>query len=238
MGRYTRDLVLLTLAASALAGCFAHAQIFAAPGKMVNVRGHYLHLNCLGKGRPTVVLEGGAAAGFSFDWALIQPEVATTTRVCSYDRAGYAWSDPGPAPRTLSQIAYEPRTALHAADEHGPFVLAGHSFGALIVRQFAQLYPEETAGLIFVDGTHKSSPLLLNNKVVHMRELSRKRAVPETQKSVRNSRAAKPMRAAPRPGWIPLTINCPSKRKSLERPHCRGISSIQAAASLSSSPKK
>ena len=83
----------------------AQGQSLSPPGKMVNVGGYTLHLNCSGKGRPTVVLEGGAGAGFSFDWALVQPEIAKTTRVCSYDRAGYAWSEPGPEPRTLRQIA-------------------------------------------------------------------------------------------------------------------------------------
>jgi pimeloyl-ACP methyl ester carboxylesterase len=213
-------MVLLTLAA--LSGSFVHAQVFAPPGKMVDVKGHHLHLNCFGKGRPTVVLEGGAAAGFSFDWALVQPEVATTTRVCSYDRAGYAWSDPGPEPRTLSQIAYELRTVLHAAHERSPFVLVGHSFGALIVRQFAQLYPEETAGFIFVDGTHESSPLLLNNKVVHMRELSRKRAVPEIQKSVQNSRAAKAMRAAPKTRLDPPYDQLPQQAQEFRKAALQG----------------
>jgi len=195
MGRHKKALVVL--AVPVLSCCFAHAKLFAPPGKMTNVGGHDLHIDCSGRGRPTVVLEGGAGAGFSFDWALVQPEIAKTARVCSYDRAGYAWSAPGPEPRTLRQIAYELRTALHAAHEHGPFILVGHSLGALIVREFAQLYPEETAGFIFVDGTHENSPLLLNNKVVHMRELSRKRAVPEIQKDVQSRRTAKPMQAAP-----------------------------------------
>ena len=195
MRRLAVSLVLLVFSV-AFPSSSAQGQSLSPPGKMVNVGGYTLHLNCSGKGRPTVVLEGGAGAGFSFDWALVQPEIAKTTRVCSYDRAGYAWSEPGPEPRTLRQIAYELHAVLHAAHEHGPFTFVGHSLGALIIRTFAQLYPEEAAGFILIDGTHKNSPLLLNNKVVHMRELSRKRAVPEVQKSMQDRRTAKQMHEA------------------------------------------
>ncbi len=220
MGRHKKALVVL--AVSVLSCCFAHAKLFAPPGKMINVGGHDLHIDCSGSGRPTVVLEGGAGAGFSFDWALVQPEIAKTARVCSYDRAGYAWSAPGPEPRTLRQIAYELRTALHAAHEHGPFILVGHSLGALIVREFAQLYPEETAGFIFVDGTHENSPLLLNNKVVHMRELSRKRAVPEIQKDVQSRRTAKPMQAAPETRLDPPYDQLPHQAQEFRKAALQG----------------
>src|SRR5437870_10242016 len=72
------------------------------PGKLVDIGGYRLHVDCTGRGGPTVVLEAGAG-DFSFDWSLVQPEVARFTRVCSYDRAGSAWSDPGPVPRTMRQ---------------------------------------------------------------------------------------------------------------------------------------
>src|SRR5262245_20855230 len=81
----------------------------AAPlpiGKLVDVDGHRMHINCTGEGKPTVVLEAGAGA-FSFDWGLVQPKVAKMTSVCSYDRAGSAWSELGPNPRTLKQRVYE-----------------------------------------------------------------------------------------------------------------------------------
>src|SRR6476620_10663245 len=66
-----------------------------APGRLIDIGGRRLHLNCVGDGSPTVVVENGGGA-FSVDWALVQPEVARTTRICTYDRAGYAWSNPGP----------------------------------------------------------------------------------------------------------------------------------------------
>lgn len=196
--------------------------VFAPPGKMLDVGGHALHLNCSGKGRPTVVLEGGAGEGFSFDWASVQRKLSKSARVCSYDRAGYAWSDPGPQPRTLKQIAYELHTALHLADERGPFVLVGHSLGALIVRTFAQLYPAESAGFILIDGTHENSPVLLNNKVVSMRQLSRGRIVPEVQEKMQNQRAAQPMRAAPEGRLDPPYDRLPPRAQQFRRAALHG----------------
>src|SRR5262245_18520359 len=76
------------------------------PGKLIDIGGRRLHINCAGEGSPAVVMETGASA-FSLDWSLVQPEVAKFTRVCTYDRAGYAWSDSGPKPRTLRQISFE-----------------------------------------------------------------------------------------------------------------------------------
>src|SRR5581483_196087 len=71
----------------------------APPGKLVHLGGHKLHVNCVGKGNPVVVVENGLG-DFSFDWLLVQSKVAAFSRICTYDRAGYAWSDPGPKPRT------------------------------------------------------------------------------------------------------------------------------------------
>jgi pimeloyl-ACP methyl ester carboxylesterase len=105
----------------------------------VDVGGFRLHLNCIGRGAPTVVLESGAG-DFSFDWALVQPSVAELTRVCSYDRAGYGWSDPGPTPRTLEQLALELHALLERAGEKQPIVLVAHSFGGLIARTYPSRY--------------------------------------------------------------------------------------------------
>ncbi len=89
-----------------------------------------MHISCSGRGSPTVILEAGTGA-FSFDWGLVQPEVAKFTRVCSYDRAGQAWSELGPQPRTIKQKAYELHTLLTNAKVSGPYVLVGHSGGGL-----------------------------------------------------------------------------------------------------------
>jgi pimeloyl-ACP methyl ester carboxylesterase len=118
---------------------------------------------------------------FSFDWSLVQPDVARFTRVCSYDLAGFAWSDPGPTPRTMRQEAYELHTLLKAAHVKGPLVIVGHSLGGLISRVYAETYPSEVAGLVLVDTTHEDSTLFLQGKAVRLRALARKVKIPDIQ---------------------------------------------------------
>lgn len=125
-----------------------------APGLMVLVGEHRLHLYCSGQGEPAVVMDAGLG-GTSLDWVRVQPELAKYTRVCTYDRAGYGWSEPGPRPRSSDRIAEELRTLLRIAAVPEPYVLVGHSFGGYNVRLFASHYPEETAGLVLVDAAHE-----------------------------------------------------------------------------------
>jgi pimeloyl-ACP methyl ester carboxylesterase len=120
----------------------------------VDIGGYRLHLREMGSGAPTVVLEAGLA-GFSLDWGLTQPRVAEFARVVAYDRAGYGWSDPGPAPRDAERIARELHELLRRADIPGPYVLVGHSFGGFTQRMFAHLYPDETVGMVLVDSIHE-----------------------------------------------------------------------------------
>ncbi|MCY1081411.1 alpha/beta hydrolase [Archangium lansingense] len=131
----------------------ADARNFPPPGRMVDVGGHRLHLHCIGEGRPTVVLETGAN-GMSSGWAWVQPEVAKATRVCSYDRAGTAWSEPGQQPHDAAHVAEQLHTLLANAGESGPFVLVGHSLGGLFVRLYADRYPGEVAGMVLLDASH------------------------------------------------------------------------------------
>jgi pimeloyl-ACP methyl ester carboxylesterase len=128
-----------------------------ATGKLIDVGGHRLYLNCVGSGGPTVVLEPGAGATSSqMGW--IAPAVARDTRVCVYDRAGRGRSEPADTPQDGSGIATDLHTLLHRAGETGPYVLAGHSFGGLYVRIFAARYPDEVAGLVLVDSTASREP--------------------------------------------------------------------------------
>ena len=120
------------------------------PGKLVDLGGHRLHVFCSGHGTPTVVVENGLG-DFSFDWTLVQSQVSRFTRICTYDRAGYAWSDPGPKPRTFAQINLELRDALEKLGERGPYLLVGHSYGGPVMRNFAAQYPRDTAGVVLVD---------------------------------------------------------------------------------------
>lgn len=133
------------------------ASSYPVPGKLIYVGGYHLHLYCTGTGHPgspTVILEEGFGAT-SLGWSKVQPGVASFTRVCSYDRAGYGWSDTGPLPRTARRMVMELHTLLARAAVPGPYVLVGHSYGGLIVRLYAYTYPHEVAGLVLVDSTHE-----------------------------------------------------------------------------------
>jgi pimeloyl-ACP methyl ester carboxylesterase len=127
---------------------------FSPPGEMVDIGTHSLHINCLGEGSPTVILEA-ANLGMSAHWIRVQQQLADTTRVCAYDRAGMGWSEAGPEPRDARQISSELHTLLKgAAGTEGPYVLVGHSYGGLYARMYAARYSEEVAGVALVDSSH------------------------------------------------------------------------------------
>jgi pimeloyl-ACP methyl ester carboxylesterase len=119
-------------------------------GQLVDVGGHKLFIACSGTGSPTVVLEGGLGQGSDY-FALIAPEVATTTRVCTYDRAGHGRSDPTTGPQDGMAIARDLHALLAASGNQGPYILAGHSAGGAYVPFFAAAYPGEVAGLVLLD---------------------------------------------------------------------------------------
>jgi pimeloyl-ACP methyl ester carboxylesterase len=142
---------------TALAGIVVRANIRAKtppPGKMVDVGGYRLHLNCLGEGSPTVILEAGQG-NMSLIWNLVHNEAAQNTRVCAYDRAGLGWSEPSPVPRSVEVIVQELHTLLHNGNEKGPYIIVGHSLGGLFVRQYAHTFPEEVVGMVLVDSVHE-----------------------------------------------------------------------------------
>jgi pimeloyl-ACP methyl ester carboxylesterase len=125
--------------------------LYLAPGQLVDVGGHRLHLNCIGSGSPTVILESGLGETGAY-WAWISNPVAGYTKVCVYDRAGRGWSDPAPVPQDGAAVATDLHTLLERGHVAGPFVLVGHSSGAQYVRIFAGQYPEEVAGVVLLDG--------------------------------------------------------------------------------------
>lgn len=128
----------------------ADAKAYPPPGKMVDVGGYRLHINCTGKGSPTVVIESGWGDS-SAAWGWVQPELAKTTRVCTYDRAGMGWSEVSTEPRTAREFSKELHTLLAKANEPSPYILVGHSLGGYTVRVYAHDYPEQVAGLVLVD---------------------------------------------------------------------------------------
>ena len=178
--------VILLLGVSAIAQIPSTPPPFPAPGRLVDVGGWKLHLYCTGEMRPaqpTVILESGVG-DFSVEWGLVQPKVAAFARVCSYDRAGDGWSELGPHPRTFHQVAYELHTLLANAGVKPPFVLAGHSYGGLLVRQYQAMYPSDVAGLVLVDAG-QDNPLRIapDGKLVRATELATGRAVPDVKTS-------------------------------------------------------
>lgn len=125
---------------------------YPPPGERVDVGGYRLHINCVGQGSPTVVLDSGMGM-FSAQWVRVQREVSGTTRVCAYDRAGMGWSEMGPDPRDAKQITSELHTLLGKAGIGGPYVLVGHSLGGISMLTYANRYPDEVAGVVLVDST-------------------------------------------------------------------------------------
>lgn len=146
-------LLVLGLISQAIANAVDAAR-YPAPGKLVDVGGYRLHINCTGTGSPTVILDAGLG-GTSLDWSKVQPAVARFTRVCSYDRAGYGWSQTGPGPRTSQQLVTELHALLTHAQINGPYVLVGHSLGGLNMRLYAYRYPDEVVGMVLLDATNE-----------------------------------------------------------------------------------
>jgi pimeloyl-ACP methyl ester carboxylesterase len=154
------------------------------PGKLVNLGNHRLHVNCTGKGAPTVVVENGLG-DFSIDWTLVQSGVSAFTRICTYDRAGYAWSDPGPKPRTFAQINLELHDALAKLGERGPFILVGHSYGGPVVRNFAAAYPQDVAGMVQVDAAFEGMHVGIGGgKTIRLGEDAKGAAIPAPHEEV------------------------------------------------------
>ncbi|MBX3142894.1 MAG: alpha/beta hydrolase [Trueperaceae bacterium] len=137
-------------------GARADASAYPAPGVVLDVGGHSLHIHCTGtagEGHPTVILEA-LSGGTSANWGRIQPQLAEVTRVCSYDRAGRAWSQDGIESRDLWGSVSDLEGLLRAAGEPGPYVMVGHSLGGHYVRGFAQVNPDSVLGVVLLDSSH------------------------------------------------------------------------------------
>ena len=119
-------------------------------GQFVQVNGYKMHIHCTGSGSPTIILDA-ELGNDSTTWGEIQPVLSKTTRVCSYDRAGFGWSDPIPTPRDADNIADELHQMLLQAQVTDSIVLLGHSIAGLYMRDYATRYPKNVAGMVFVD---------------------------------------------------------------------------------------
>jgi pimeloyl-ACP methyl ester carboxylesterase len=180
---------LLSAAAAMLSTFSALGATPTVPGRDVPVGSITLHIHCEGKGSPTAVIDTGLG-DFSFDWMLVQQDVARSTRICTYDRAGYGTSQPSDRPRTFAQLSLELHALLHAAGERPPFVLVGHSFGGGPVRIYVEMYPDETAGLVLAEGVAEHQPLVFGDQPVLLKDFATGAAIPEPE--LPNGKATKP----------------------------------------------
>lgn len=127
---------------------------FPPQGKLVDIGGRRMQLDCRGAGLPTVVFESGLDINGSLSWSAVHDEIAKTTRACAYSRAGIMWSDPTDGPQNAKTIAEDLHATLSRAGEQGPFVLAGHSLGGPYIMTYTKYFGMDVAGLVFVDASH------------------------------------------------------------------------------------
>jgi pimeloyl-ACP methyl ester carboxylesterase len=162
-------LLAVTVAGSTSYNAIAHNWFRAhnpPPGSFYIVDGHRMRMSCTGSGSPTVILESGLGND-GLIWDGVQQVVARTTRVCSYDRAGFGWSDPVSGPRDADHVASQLHALLLEARITGPIVLMGHSLGGIFLRDYATRYPADLAGIVFVDA---ATPLQRQNPAMKAAE--------------------------------------------------------------------
>jgi pimeloyl-ACP methyl ester carboxylesterase len=149
-------------------GEFRDRRAFPQVGRSVDIGGRSLNLYCSGTGSPTVVFESNWGAP-GYTWVAIQRKTATFTRACWYDRAGYAWSDPGPFPNHSDTIARDLHKVLSVAGVPSPYVLVGHAMGGFHVRVYRGYYPREVAGLVLVDPMNEDMTINVHNHIEALR---------------------------------------------------------------------
>ena len=148
-------LIAAVLAGIASYNAVAHHWFHAhnpPPGEFYLVNGHRMRMECVGSGTPTIILESGLGTD-ALVWGAVQPALAKTTRVCSYDRAGLGWSDAVAGPRDAVHIAAQLHELLLQANVSGPLVLMGHSIAGVYLRETLTRYPEQIVGLVLVDSS-------------------------------------------------------------------------------------
>ena len=153
------------------------------PGNLYDVGGYRLHIHCRGSGSPAVIFDAGLG-GFSMDWLFVQQQLPNDIRSCSYDRAGYGWSESGTAPRATDHITEELEILLAAAQVEPPYVLVGHSFGAFNMEYFAVTNADDVAALLLVEGSHPDQSERLPDLPARAQRLSRGTLVTQFDPSV------------------------------------------------------
>jgi pimeloyl-ACP methyl ester carboxylesterase len=127
---------------------------YPPPGRLVDIGGRKLHLDCRGQGEPTVIFEAGLDSYGTLSWARVHDTVAGVTRACAYDRAGIMWSEPKSTPQHADAVADDLHAVMAAAGEEGPFILVGHSIGGPYSMAYTRKFCDQVTGLVFIDASH------------------------------------------------------------------------------------
>jgi sugar lactone lactonase YvrE/pimeloyl-ACP methyl ester carboxylesterase len=130
------------------------ARDYPAQGRLMDIGGHRMQIDCRGSGMPTVVFEAGLDTMGSLSWSAVHQATAAVTRACAYSRAGIMWSEPRAGKFEPDTVARDLHALLLAAGERAPFVMVGHSLGGPYTMNFTRLYPQDVAGLVFVDASY------------------------------------------------------------------------------------
>jgi pimeloyl-ACP methyl ester carboxylesterase len=152
-------LVFLVLAGATYQGAATalERRQYPHPGRLIDVGGHQLHLQCIGVGAPTVVLEA-PATGMSAAWGWVQPDLARVTRVCSYDRSGLGWSEAGDRSYDPAAVPAELHVLLEHANEPPPYIIGGQGLGAALATLYAAQFGPDVVGLVLVDPPMSDRP--------------------------------------------------------------------------------
>jgi pimeloyl-ACP methyl ester carboxylesterase len=150
-----------------------YRHIAGIPGKLYVISGHAMHLYCTGRGSPTIVLSSGLGDD-SLGWAKIQPVLSQETRVCSYDRAGFGWSDEGEGVQDANAISTQLHKLIEAALIQRPIILVGHSISGIYLRSYAAHYPSDLAGLVLVDGATPLQDERIPKELIRIQEAQRR----------------------------------------------------------------
>ena len=206
--------VLAVLAVAACGGAAPPARQAARPTpapqavRYANIGGYLLAYQCAGTGSPTVILEAGyTASGISTYGPVIVPALARRTRVCTYDRAGDGLSDARPAkvrPLTGATQARELHTLLHVIHAGPPYVLVGHSYGGMITREFAALYPHQVAGMVLLDAS--SEPEVAVYDRLHAGPWIDGTVQPAPNQKINIAATVRQLERAPSLGQMPLIV--------------------------------
>jgi hypothetical protein len=173
-----------------------------------DIGGYSLAYQCEGAGSPTVILEAGyTASGIDTFGEVIQPELAKTTRVCTYDRAGDGTSDARPAsvtPLTTATQATELHALLSSIGETDPYVYVGHSYGGMVARAFAATYPDEVVGMVLLDAS--SEPEIPVYDRLHAGAWIDGSVQPAPNQRIDIHASVEELRRAPSLGAMPLVV--------------------------------